>query len=263
MRSRPTLAVISLAVVAALAGAAVIAASGWLDNDSAPAPPRAAAPSAAAITTPPTTAAPTSTTPPATSERPVSHAGWLVRVPADFRLGLQSYARFSEFVFRGPKRGLAAPLRACDEKVWLLRPHRVVDDYGLQVSGPEFAATHHVALYLDADTAAAVMARLRARTEGCGLVGSGHGFGSHSTWDFHDGRLGDDSFNATRASLYRGQPTVGLSVYRWVRVGNAIGLVARSGEGTLGLRGDTARADAGARRLAARMCVFAAVRCRG
>jgi hypothetical protein len=186
-----------------------------------------------------------------------------VRVPAGFRLGLGRYARFGEFDFHGPKRGLTAPLLACDEKVWLLRPQRVIDNYGLRVTGPEYAGTHHVALYRDAATAAAAMARLRARAEHCGLVVSGHGFGSRSRWDFHEGRLGDDSFNATRAWLYRGKPTVGLSVYRWVRVGNAIALVARSGEGTLGLPGDTAGADAGARRLAARMCVFAADPCRG
>lgn len=186
-----------------------------------------------------------------------SSPSWRTTVPAHFRLGLRAGSS-SEGEGEGPGRHLDISLRACQTRLWPAGDR--TDNLAVRVIGPEFVVLRQVAVYRDSTAAKAAFRELRAAKRGCTLEHHGHQSGTR--WRFKQHALGADSLFGSAQARYRGRPTVGLTLVRWVRVGNAIGFTLESGEGMLGTPHSTRHADRQVRDLHRRMCVFKANPCR-
>ena len=182
---------------------------------------------------------------------------WRTTVPAGFHLGLPPM-HGSEFEREGPGRHLDIELEACHTVLWPAGAR--TDNLAVRILGPEFARIRQVAVYQDNAAAKAAFADLLEAKRGCTIQHHGHQMGTR--WRFKQHDLGADSLFGSAQSRWHGRPTIGLSLFRWVRVGNAIGYTFESGEGMLSSPHSTRGANRDVRDLRQRMCVFRVSRCR-
>lgn len=180
---------------------------------------------------------------------------WRTTVPEQFRLGVPPMGS-SDFEREGPGRHVDMSLRACRTPIW---PQGAgTDNLAVRVIGPEYVLARQVVVYRDSAAAKAAFADLVAAKRGCKVQHHGE-FGTR--WRFKQHDLGGDSLFASAQSRWHGRATVGLGLFRWVRVGNAIGYTVEGGEGMLSTPGSTDHANREIRDLRQRLCIFKANPC--
>jgi len=195
--------------------------------------------------------------------QPAKEPTWVQEIPSGYPATLARYVPDpgGDGSVAGPGRGVRGPfdLRPCGTPVWPVGG--VVDRTAVKATLPDGAVFREVVLFADSAAASRALAEVAAGYASCEQEPTDDS-GYTRGYEVERLPLGDEAVSVHWRIEFQGAPTIGSTELRWVRVGNAVALLADSSEAMSDDPAPADKLDRVARRLSADLCPFAADPCR-